>query len=467
MSVLDHPCVSSAPSARLIRSVRRGPARGLCVGCVGLLLSLHAMAQRTDAPVSPQESDTGLLQHWPSEQVRETVLQGLVKDIVQSHPLVQARRGTGQVAAVGVDVARLQYWPSLTLQSNPFKEGRYADTTVPQYGVNVTQPLWTAGRLSAGLSAAESRLRSSELAVVEAQYNLATRIVDLYQGVLGSQWRQAAMARNVSLLHELNDMVKRRIEREISPRTDGDVVAVRLAQARNDLVAEQSAERTFLSQLSTLAGKAVAIPRRNQLMLWSLDVSPQREFALLEQAKVAHVVLRRYSEDIEAAMADILQQRAAAFPTVSVQVQRNSYTTAGYLPSTTAFLSLQYQPGAGLSSLVQAQAAVARADALRNERESVERDILQSLLTELQRARVASERRQDALYSAQASGEIMASTKRLFLAGRRGWLDVVNIARDLVSAELAVADIAAALEVADYRLRLLSGDFSWQRQDPS
>ena len=74
MSVVDHPCVSSAPLARRIRSVRWGPARGLCVGCVGLLLSLHAVAQRTDAPVSPQESDTGLLQHWPSGQAREAVL---------------------------------------------------------------------------------------------------------------------------------------------------------------------------------------------------------------------------------------------------------------------------------------------------------------------------------------------------------------------------------------------------------
>ena len=50
------------------------------------------------------------------------------------------------------------------------------------------------------------------------------------------------------------------------------------------------------------------------------------------------------------------------------------------------------------------------------------------------------------------------SYNRMFLAGKRSWLDVLNMVREQSSIERDLADAEVQLLVADFRLRIEAGD---------
>jgi hypothetical protein len=52
---------------------------------------------------------------------------------------------------------------------------------------------------------------------------------------------------------------------------------------------------------------------------------------------------------------------------------------------------------------------------------------------------------------------VLASYDRLLIAGRRGWLEVLNIARDVTATQIALLDARVLAESAGYRLRLHTG----------
>ena len=57
----------------------------------------------------------------------------------------------------------------------------------------------------------------------------------------------------------------------------------------------------------------------------------------------------------------------------------------------------------------------------------------------------------------KANADVLASYERLFIAGKRGWLDVLNAARELTQAQTALADLQAQSQASSTRLRIYSG----------
>ena len=59
---------------------------------------------------------------------------------------------------------------------------------------------------------------------------------------------------------------------------------------------------------------------------------------------------------------------------------------------------------------------------------------------------------------------VLASYDRLFVAGKRNWLDVLNAARELTQVETSLADVEALVVASYYRLRLHGGELPWQQE---
>ncbi len=58
----------------------------------------------------------------------------------------------------------------------------------------------------------------------------------------------------------------------------------------------------------------------------------------------------------------------------------------------------------------------------------------------------------------KASAEVLASYDRLFIAGKRNWLDVINAARELIQAQTTLAEAEALWIASRARLRLHVGE---------
>ena len=118
---------------------------------------------------------------------------------------------------------------------------------------------------------------------------------------------------------------------------------------------------------------------------------------------------------------------------------------------------LDFQPGAGLSSLAAARAAAERANMAQSAEEAGRRELAEKTLVQVNEAASFAEQRGPALAYSRAAGDVMASYLRQYTTGRKSWLDVLNAQREWTQARYAAADVEAGAALAALRLDILTG----------
>ncbi len=383
----------------------------------------------------------------------------LAADVSAHYPAILARQAGVTEAEANVDVARRQFLPTPTVQYNSNSNGN--NTSTPSLTVGISQPVWTFGRLTAGLDAARERNRTATESLQETRNSILLHFTELYQSYLAARGRMAAQRAGLNRLQGMNDMMTRRLEGGVSAKVDGDLSRSRLAQAGSDLAQENALQRSLLAQLEQLAGRPI---RPAEIPESTPDPdATDPSGSLTDRALARHPTLLKAQATLDTARADARQQRAAQWPTLALQVSHQSYHRPQPGTSTTnqVFLSVQYQPGAGLASTAAVRAADAQVTAAQDTLEASRRDIVTALVADVENYRMALERRPDVEQTVRSSEAVLASYQRLFVAGKRSWLDVVNAARELTQAEVAMADLRAQLLMAPYRLKLRTGDEPW------
>jgi outer membrane protein, adhesin transport system len=126
-------------------------------------------------------------------------------------------------------------------------------------------------------------------------------------------------------------------------------------------------------------------------------------------------------------------------------------------------MGLQYTLGAGLSLRSQVEVALAKMQGLQADRETARREIKERLESELREYRSAVQRLAQAELVLKASSDLLASYERLFVVGRRSWLELLNAVKEASFAEQSRHDLQAQIAASDYRLQLYMGELPWQQ----
>lgn len=385
-------------------------------------------------------------------------LEKLLSLAVQGHPEIASKRADLDAAKANQDGARWQYFPSPSVQVTQ-------DKGVNAVVAAVQQPLWSGGRLDAGYDAAVSRVRSAEVSIREAQYSLALRVTGAWQSWKQAHGRAEAYSKGMALLDGYAESVRRRVRGGVSPEVDRQLVESRMAQLGGDLAAAQAAERSALSQLSEFVGRPL---RAGDLFAGSVVKGTLPAFeTLIERSIESSLTIKRIEEEIEAAQHDVTQKRAALWPTVGVRVQHQVSSGGSSTNDSRVMLVMDYVPGAGLSASSGIDAAAARVVNLRESRETARREVTVRVSADYEDHLSNLGRKRGIERSVQASADVLASYDRLFAAGKRNWLDVLNAARELTQVEVALADVEAAIAAAYFRLRLHGNDLPWQSGEES
>jgi len=385
-------------------------------------------------------------------------LEDLLALAIQSHPEVASKRAELNSAQAGVDVARWKYFPTPSLEARRLRSGGHVTIAAVQ------QPVWSGGRLDAGFDAATSRVLSAYVAISDAQYVLALRITGVWQSLMQARGRVEVLDRGISLLEVYAESVRRRIKGGVSPEVDRELVESRLAQLRGDLVAARAAELSAISQLSQMVGRQL---HADEIRTGS-DVSADLPAfdVLVDQALSRSASLRRIEAEVEAARYEVVQKRAGMWPTVAVRAeyQRNGLANlGGDANERRVMLVMDYAPGAGLAIGAEIGAAEARVVSLRENREASRRELIAKISADYEDYLSSRGRRLEILRTVKAASDVLASYDRLFIAGKRNWLDVLNAVRELTQVQSSLADIEALQAASYYRLRLHGGELSWQQ----
>jgi adhesin transport system outer membrane protein len=376
-------------------------------------------------------------------------LGSLMREAVAQHPDVRARRSHAQAAGHELEAARWGRFPSVSTSLQTVSGGT-------QTVLRVEQPLWTGGRITSQIGMADAGVQEAEAAVVELEQSVLSHTASAFFEILRLEARLTTAQDNVTEHTRLLEVIQRRVQSQVSPATDQAQAAARLHTAITEKIQTQrllDAARLVLEQLVGRPVGAVAPPPGIGLGGWS-------EAALLDAAQRRSPERRRLEAQRDKADAQIELARSQLMPSVVAGYQ----SRLGHLQfgedRGRAYLALQHQTGAGLSSLSGVQVAVARREAALDAIDALDRSLMQQvrmLWSERQAllAQAAPVRAQIGMADA-----IVASYLRQFQVGRKNWLDVLNAVREKTQAHYARADIESPLQSVEVRLLLLAGELN-------
>jgi outer membrane protein, adhesin transport system len=412
----------------------------------------------------------------PSTTV-QPVLSQLVEQAVRAHPSVLAKLAELGGSQANVDNAKWQYYPSLTVQTE--RSSNQTNRSVPSTSsslIRLQQTLWTGGRLDAGTRNVEFKHQAAYHVWQEARYTVALRTVEAWQRWLTAMGRQEAALQLLVQLERLSGMMDRRVEQQVSPAIDAQLLRARLAQAQSERLAAQAALEAARQHLvqwtgdstlaplpkdSAVAAGATAMFQRphDELPTLSADTA-QKLDAAVARAPTA----LRSEADARAAEAELQQRQAEQWPSVYARLDRQ-FNSGGFFGKTvdnTASVGLQYTLGAGLSVRAQVEVAQAKVQSLHNEREALLRQLQDNYRSEWRDYQNTVERIQYAQSVRSSNATLLESYTRLFVAGRRSWLELLNSLREQNAAEQALTDLQAQQQAGYFRLRLYLGELPWQ-----
>jgi outer membrane protein len=248
----------------------------------------------------------------------ETLDEAWALALQQDHGLA-AVRGQAEAAALDAAAARAQRWPTLALGGSytklddaPAFDFSFTGlpVTAPEMfsgddfmmgSATLSVPIFTAGRISGGIAAAEARSKGAGAAAAGAQSDTKLAVADAYVGVLRAQKALAVAESNVASLGSVVHDVGSMFERELVPKNDllavqvalADAQQVRLRAANGLEIARASYNRQLGEPLDRPVDLAEVLPVQADLpveidALVELALRQRTELAALEQQSQAY-----------------------------------------------------------------------------------------------------------------------------------------------------------------------------------
>jgi adhesin transport system outer membrane protein len=393
-------------------------------------------------------------------QVQVNPLTELIKQALTSYPSVHSQEFMVSVAKAEVDGARWQYFPTpaISIQqvgANSNDVSYQGDSRVST--LSLSQPLWTWGRLSAGMDKAQAQELVAVASYEETKLQLALRVLQSYGEWFSAYRKRVAYEKGLELHERLKAQANRRMEAGQAAPVDLAFAQGRLATMQAEMTASQTQEQISLARLSQLVGhtldsNALTTSLPQAIALTTLPAQ------LLSQADASSPTLARYRGQAQLQLAAMKEQKASILPEVSLKLERQ-YGNFNYLGSETqtrAFVGLNSNFGAGLSKQAALVEAANRYDSALADIETQQRTLIEIILTDYTLLLRADARRQALQQAADLTDQVLASSDRQYLSGRKTWQDLMNIAREQVQAQLQLADMDASQLVATWRITLLT-----------
>ena len=378
----------------------------------------------------------------------------LVSMVIKNHPSIKMQEHMIRGADAQIESAKWNYFPTVSFSAN---QGVNQDKLWDGTAV-VSQPLWTGGKLDANYDMAIANRYNSESGLGESGYMLVDTLLNALKIYLKAQGDLEALSEGQKQLNILKDMLARRIEAGVSSKSDMELLRARLYQMQTDINYAKASMQASLSQIELLTNHDfkgdLEVEGRTAFDFASLD-------KLIKSMIKTHPTLKKYDALIDYAEAEKSQAEAVFMPNVSLKVERgagsNDYYYNDSTRETRVYVSVDASFGAGLSAVSGIEQAEAKIMQLRQEKLSTQQDLINKIMFAYNDYISSSSRVNSQSGSISSSQKVFESYTRLFLAGKRQWLDLVNTSRELTQNEMAFADTKSTLMVSAYQLLLLSG----------
>jgi adhesin transport system outer membrane protein len=379
----------------------------------------------------------------------------------QGNPALRSQAQLVQASQAEIRGANWQFFPTPSVSVEQVNASQNDSSYNSKDGrvltLRLQQPLWTGGRLTAGVGRAEAGMAAAQAQMEETRQQLALRTIQAWGEWKAGQQKLAALRGSVQTHQKLVALIQRRIDGGVSALADEVLAQGRLEQTLADAMAAQSQLTAALAKLESLTGQRVADEQVSAYSVAAVEPVGQLS-ALLDNAWVNSPTAMKLRAQVRQQELDVEIRKAQLLPEVYARAehQQGSFTSFGPSSANRFFIGLSATPGAGLSALSGVDAAVARLQSFQSELDATRRSLIEQVSLEHVSALTQAQRSVSLRSGLSSTQAMVDSWDRQFLAGRKTWVEVMNAARELAQAQTALAEVEVGYVVATWRLAVLA-----------
>ena len=388
-----------------------------------------------------------------ASEVCKTDSDEMLSQLLLNHPSIKMSQEAVKGAQYKVDSAFWNYFPTPSVDVSARDEGR--NTTVAR----VDQPLWTGGKLSSKYDIASSREKENIFQLQETSYSLIEDYLNILESYLQSKANIIDLQDGADTLNKFKEMLDRRMEAGVSALSDKELLSARIEQINSDMILAKNRFKVATLQLELLLDRKIDcdidLKYINRLHAANIDESIERLLSF-------HPSLKKVSSQIETSKYELDNTEASIMPDVSARFEHRNgdlyhkdYDRRN--DQNIVYVAFRATTNAGLSSMSEIQASKIKIKEIEYRKKSIEKELIDGLLSDYNSYEIASSRIEIVKQSIVSAQNVLDSYTRLFLVGKRQWLDLVNTSRELMQYKMELSNLATTKTVLAYKLALKNG----------
>ena len=429
----------------------------VCLLCVFVLASLHPPFANAKVP------DVGLSAQQPVFAHSPAFLRLLWQKVTLEHPQAQTQLQTLKSTGFEVAISEQAFYPtpSITLEraqsAGSFDPSYAGDPQVMTF--RLQQPLWTGGRLTAQSTKALANQKIEMARMVEVQQGLALKTLQTWLELVSAQRQHSTLMRTQAQQQALLSSIERRAAQGVSSVSEANFSRLRMLQVAQDMAQAKLMEEQAWIKLKQWVPQA-------ELLATSTSHTPVSHEAVHLEPLALHnwdalswsqsPAAARFAGLLEVQAAELQEKKAMLQPEVYVRAehQRGNFTYANAPSVNRIFVGLSASTGAGMSLQHQLAALQTKQDATQLDMEATQRQLWESVQSDLLTVRARQSKVQALAFNLQSSQDIQTAWQRQFESGRKSWIEVMNAVRESSQAELAIIENDVALQLSFWRLQI-------------
>lgn len=366
---------------------------------------------------------------------------------IKSHPLISSAKSQYGAAKSELSASRWARFPTVAAGSQETAENVKQDTST------VSLPLWTGGKINADIDLAKSRRDGALSGVSEAYQAVMLESIGTFFEYFKAEKKLEIANQNVDEHQRLYEIIQRRVAAATSPDVDTMLALARLQYARSAQIQAASMRSISKSSLELLVGQPVnSVQISTDFPSLDIGIEEAVNIGISVSPKIARVKFEAAGFD-----ATIKSARSALFPQVSLGYEYGK-TQGGALDgqlTEESFVSVQFQPGAGLSVASTVSAAKQRKQSALDTLEAEKRELRLQIKSAWNEYTSVSYQLEPSKTLVEATSSVVESYLRQYAVGKKSWLDVLNAQRESTQAKNTLVDYEVLYLTSLNRLKIL------------
>jgi adhesin transport system outer membrane protein len=402
-----------------------------------------------------------LFQAWAGAQTLS--LDRLIERAIDTHPSVRSQLSNEKSAQLGIETAQYQRYPTPQLSLETVKKSNSDTTYVGGDGnatIRITQPIFNGGLFSAQLDKAKGSLLLSQAGVDEARRQIAMRVVQAYAEWVVAELKEQSVEKSLEVHQKLLQQAKNRIKEGVSPASDLSLVQGRLDTTAGELFSAKLQAELSIQKLGELTDTNLSSKDLKKEMTGPLMPTLKID-VLLANAQMYSPELQKAKAQALISRANVKEKESALKPDIYLRAERqygNYFSATDTSAHSRIFVGVTSKFGPGFSSLTQIKSAKYQDEASEFDVLAQQKLIREQVLNDLTVLQSIAQRAQATEGALQASVAVFESFERQFNSGRKTWLDLMTVVRDVVQNEIQLAEIRGSELQSSWRLHIVTSN---------